>query len=166
PLPPVQPKPYRMLDWDWTRPRPGSSSLSLTRTGAGDSPRVGQMNLRVFIGAASLVATAGANGPPADSSGPVSTSPTQSTLAATSDAPLAAAPSVGFIFFPTGPNPGQQRWAVGGVWQVAPMFTANFRLGLGSGFAFDARATSIFVYNQLGAGATWAIPVGPFHLGL
>jgi len=46
------------------------------------------------------------------------------------------------------------------------MFTANFRRGLGSGFALDARGTSIFVYNSLGAGATWAVPVGPFHLGL
>jgi|GEM_PF-6568898 len=125
------------------------------------------MNLRALIGAASLVTTAAASASTQSSSGQASVPPDQSALAASAtDMPLATAPSVGFIFFPTAPDPGQQRWAVGGVWQIAPMFNANFRLGLGSGFAFDARLSSIFVYNQLGAGATWAVPVGPFHLGL
>ena len=125
------------------------------------------MNLRAFIGAASLVAAAMANASTEGSSDQASASQDQSSVAATAaDAHLATAPGGGFIFFPTGPDQGQQRWSVGGVWQVAPMFAANFRLGLGSGLGFDARATTILVYNSLGAGVTWAIPVGPFHLGL
>src|SRR6516165_7253738 len=125
------------------------------------------MNLRAFIGAASLVAAAMANASTEGSSDQASASQDQSSVAATAaDAHLATAPGGGFIFLPTGPDQGQQRWAVGGVWQVAPMFAANFRLGLGSGLGFDARATTILVYNSLGAGVTWAIPVGPFHLGL
>jgi hypothetical protein len=124
------------------------------------------MNGRVFIAAVSLTAAMG-SASAEESTQQTSTPGDETALSkAAPDAPVAAIPAQGFVFFPTGPKEGQQRWAVGGVWQVAPMFTANFRLGLGSGFAFDARATSILVYNQLGAGATWAIPVGPFHLGL
>ena len=125
------------------------------------------MNLGIFIGAASLVASAVATASTEGPSDQESASGDPSAIAAAApDAPLATAPGGGFIFFPTGPDQGHQRWSVGGVWQVAPMFAANFRLGLGSGLAFDARLTSILVYNSLGAGVTWAIPVGPFHLGL
>jgi len=125
------------------------------------------MNGRLFIGAASLTAATMAIASAEESSEQASTSRDETALAkAAPDAPLAAAPAEGFVFFPMGPDKGQHRWAVGGVWQISPMFTANFRHGLGSGFAFDARATTIFVYNSLGAGATWAVPVGPFQLGL
>jgi hypothetical protein len=125
------------------------------------------MNGRLFIGAASLITATIASASADESSEQASTSRDETALAsAAPDAPLAAVPAEGFVFFPMGPDKGQHRWAVGGVWQVSPMFTANFRNGLGSGFAFDARATTIFVYNSLGAGATWAVPVGPFQLGL
>jgi hypothetical protein len=69
-------------------------------------------------------------------------------------------------FFPIGPREGEDRWAIGGLWQIAPMFTANYRRGLGSGFTADARLQTIGVYNQLGIGASWAAPWGPFALGL
>ena len=125
------------------------------------------MNGRVFIGAVSLVTGALATAFAEQPSEQASTPGNEAAVArAAPEPPLASAPGEGFIFYPTGPREGQQRWAVGGVWQVAPMFTANFRRGLGSGFTLDARGTSIFVYNSLGAGATWAVPVGPFHLGL
>ena len=125
------------------------------------------MNGKVLTAGAWLIATAVANASAEESSEQASASQQETTLAtAAPDASVAAAHGGGFIFFPTGPDEGQQRWAIGGVWQVAPMFTANFRRGLGSGFTLDARATTIFVFNQLGAGATWAAPVGPFRLGL
>jgi len=125
------------------------------------------MNGKVLIGAAWLIAADVANASAEESSEQASASPNETTLAtAAPDAPVDAAHRGGFIFFPIGPDEGQQRWAIGGVWQVAPMFTANFRRGLGSGFSLDARGTTIFVFNQLGAGATWSAPVGPFVLGL
>jgi hypothetical protein len=121
----------------------------------------------VIIGVASLLAVAKTSASAEDLSEQTSTSPDETAVAsAAPDAPLAAAPGGGLIFFPSGPNEGQQRWAIGGVWQIAPMFAANYRRGLGSGFGIDARATVIFVYNQVGAGATWAVPIGPFSLGL
>jgi len=72
----------------------------------------------------------------------------------------------GLMVFPAGPGEGKERWAIGGVWQIAPMFTANYARGLGSGFTVDAALATIILYNQLGVGAQWGVPVGPFTLGL
>ena len=109
------------------------------------------MNGKVLIGAASLIA-AMANASAEESLEQASPSPNETTLATPApDASVAPAHGGGFIFYPIGPDEGQQRWAVGGVWQVAPMFTANFRRGLGSGFTLDARATSIFVGPKVSA---------------
>lgn len=77
-----------------------------------------------------------------------------------------AYPTRGLQYYPTGPGKGQDRWAIGGIWMVAPMFTADYRHGLGSGFSIDARLKTIILYNQLGAGAQWAFETGPFSLGL
>ena len=77
-----------------------------------------------------------------------------------------AYPDRGLTFFPDGPGKGNDRWAVGGLWQIAPMFTANYTRGLGLGFTVDARLQTIIVYNQLGVGAQWATHVGPFSLGV
>jgi len=77
-----------------------------------------------------------------------------------------AYPERGLTFFPEGPGKGQERWAIGGLWQIAPMFTASYTRGLGSGFSVDARLQTIIVYNQLGVGGQWATMVGPFSLGV
>lgn len=77
-----------------------------------------------------------------------------------------AYPERGLAFYPSGPGEGKDRWAIGGLWQISPMFTASYRRGLGSGFSVDARAQTIVLYNQLGAGAQWAASWGPFSLGL
>ncbi|HEU4382004.1 MAG TPA: hypothetical protein VFR85_00775 [Anaeromyxobacteraceae bacterium] len=77
-----------------------------------------------------------------------------------------AYPERGLLFHPSGPGEGRDRWAIGGLWQISPMFTASYRRGLGSGFSVDARLQTIVLYNQLGAGAQWAANVGPFSLGL
>jgi hypothetical protein len=77
-------------------------------------------------------------------------------------------PAVGHrvLFYPEGPRPGQNRWSIGGIWQISPMLTANFRRGLGYGFSLDASLQTIILYNQLGVGAQWATHAGPFMLGL
>jgi len=77
-----------------------------------------------------------------------------------------AYPERGLLFYPSGPGEGKHRSAIGGLWQISPMFTANYRRGLGSGFSFDARLQTIVLYNQLGVGAQWAANWGPFALGL
>jgi hypothetical protein len=75
-------------------------------------------------------------------------------------------PERGLLFHPAGPGQGKDRMALGGLWQIAPMFTANYRRGLGSGFSWDGRLQTIIVFNQLTVGAAWAAEVGPFHLGV
>ena len=75
-------------------------------------------------------------------------------------------PERGLLFHPSGPGEGKDRWAIGGLWQISPMFTANYGRGLGSGFSVDARLQTIVLYNQLGVGAQWAASWGPFSLGL
>jgi hypothetical protein len=82
------------------------------------------------------------------------------------ETPAWAYPERGLTFFPEGPGPGKDRWAVGGLWQIAPMFTASYMHGLGAGFSLDARLQTIVIYNQLGVGAQWATMVGPFSLGV
>jgi hypothetical protein len=82
------------------------------------------------------------------------------------ETPAWAYPERGLTFFPEGPGKGQERWAIGGLWQIAPMFTASYTRGLGSGFSVDARLQTIIVYNQLGVGGQWATMVGPFSLGV
>jgi len=82
------------------------------------------------------------------------------------ETPEWAYPERGLTFFPEGPGKGKDRWAVGGLWQIAPMFTANYTRGLGAGFSVDARLQTIILYNQLGVGAEWAAKVGPFSLGV
>ncbi len=75
-------------------------------------------------------------------------------------------PERGLLFHPAGPGEGKDRWAVGGLWQISPMFTASYRRGVGSGFSVDARLQTIVLFNQLGVGGQWAARVGPFSLGL
>ena len=75
-------------------------------------------------------------------------------------------PERGLLVYPEGPGDGKDRWAVGGIWQIAPMFTANYRRGLGAGFSVDARLQTIILFNQIGVGAQWAAKAGPFSLGL
>jgi len=82
------------------------------------------------------------------------------------ETPAWAYPERGLTFFPDGPGPGKDRWAIGGLWQLAPMFTASYTRGVGSGFTIDARLQTIIVYNQLGVGAEWAFQAGPFSIGL
>jgi hypothetical protein len=77
-----------------------------------------------------------------------------------------AYPERGLVYYPAGPGAGKGRWAIGGIWMIAPMFTADYRHGLGAGFSLDARLKTIILYNQLGAGAQWAFQAGPFSLGL
>jgi hypothetical protein len=72
----------------------------------------------------------------------------------------------GLQFFPEGPGKGKDRLSIGGLWQIAPMFTMNYERGLGSGFSWDAALETIIIYNQLGVGAQWSAPAGPFSLGL
>lgn len=72
----------------------------------------------------------------------------------------------GLLFYPEGPGPGKDRWAIGGLLQIAPMFTANYRRGLGAGFSVDAGLQTIILYNQLAVGAEWGTRAGPFSLGL
>ena len=79
---------------------------------------------------------------------------------------VGAYPERGLAFHPSGPGDGKDRWAIGGLWQISPMFTASYRRGLGSGFSADARLQTIVLYNQLGAGAQWGADWGPFSLGL
>jgi hypothetical protein len=75
-------------------------------------------------------------------------------------------PAAGLAFYPLGPGPAKDRWAFGGIWQIAPMFAGTYRRGLGSGFSVDARLQTIVLYNQLGVGGAWAAQWGPFALGL
>jgi hypothetical protein len=90
---------------------------------------------------------------------------------APAEAPAPAAdpwayPERGLVIHPAGPGAGKERWAVGGLWQIAPMFTASYSRGLGHGFTVDARLQTIVLYNQLGVGGQWAYQVGPFSLGV
>jgi hypothetical protein len=95
---------------------------------------------------------------------------------AESDAPTAVAvdvpsidtayPSRGLAIYPAGPGKDRHRWSIGGLWQIAPMFTASYERGLGLGFTVDAAAQTIVLYNQLGVGGQWAAQVGPFSLGV
>jgi hypothetical protein len=82
------------------------------------------------------------------------------------ETPAWAYPERGLTFFPEGPGKGKDRWALGGLWQIAPMFTASYTRGLGAGFSVDARLQTIILYNQLGVGGQWATMVGPFSLGV
>ncbi len=82
------------------------------------------------------------------------------------ETPAWAYPERGLTFFPDGPGEGKDRWAIGGIWQIAPMFTANYTRGLGSGFTLDARLKTIIMLNDLGIGAQWAFGWGPFSFGL
>jgi hypothetical protein len=82
------------------------------------------------------------------------------------ETPAWAYPERGLTFFPEGPGKGKDRWSVGGIWQIAPMFTANYTRGLGSGFTLDARLKTIIMLNDLGVGAQWAAMWGPFSFGL
>jgi hypothetical protein len=82
------------------------------------------------------------------------------------ETPAWAYPDRGLTFFPEGPGKGKDRWAVGGLWQIAPMFTASYMRGLGAGFSVDARLQTIILYNQFGVGGQWATMVGPFSLGV
>jgi hypothetical protein len=77
-----------------------------------------------------------------------------------------AYPKRGLEYYPAGPGPGEGRWAIGGMWMIAPMFTADYRHGLGAGFSVDARLRTIILYNQLGVGGQWAFQTGPFSLGV
>lgn len=77
-----------------------------------------------------------------------------------------AYPERGLAFHASGPGEGKDRWTVGGLWQISPMFTASYGRGLGAGFTVDARLQTIVLYNQLGVGAQWGARVGPFSLGL
>ncbi len=47
------------------------------------------------------------------------------------ETPAWAYPDRGLTFFPDGPGKGKDRWAIGGLWQLAPMFTANYTRGRG-----------------------------------
>ncbi len=82
------------------------------------------------------------------------------------ETPAWAYPERGLTFFPDGPGPGKDRWSVGGIWQIAPMFTASYMRGLGAGFSVDARLQTILVFNQLAVGGQWALQAGPFSLGV
>jgi hypothetical protein len=82
------------------------------------------------------------------------------------ETPQWAYPDRGLTFFPDGPGKGNDRWAVGAIWQIAPMFTANYTRGLGSGFSVDARLQTIILYNQLGVGGEWAFRAGIFSFGV
>jgi hypothetical protein len=77
---------------------------------------------------------------------------------AESDTPL--------IFNPASPGPGNTRFSVGGLWMVAPQFTANFRYGLPAGFSLDARILTVLVRNELDIGAAWSAQAGPLQLGV
>jgi hypothetical protein len=85
---------------------------------------------------------------------------------ASSEAGRAVYPEHGLLFYPSGPGPARDRWSVGGIWQIAPMFAGSYRRGLGAGFSVDARLQTIVLYNQLGVGGAWAAQWGPFALGL
>jgi hypothetical protein len=82
------------------------------------------------------------------------------------ETPEWAYPDRGLTFFPDGPGKGNDRWAVGAIWQIAPMFTANYTRVLGSGFSVDARLQTIILYNQLGVGGEWAFRAGIFSFGV
>lgn len=82
------------------------------------------------------------------------------------ETPAWAYPERGLTFFPDGPGPGKERWSVGALWQIAPMFTAQYMRGLGAGFSVDARLQTVLVFNQLSVGGQWAFQVGPFSLGV
>jgi hypothetical protein len=82
------------------------------------------------------------------------------------ETPAWAYPERGLTFFPDGPGPGKDRWSVGGIWQIAPMFTASYMRGIGAGFSLDARLQTILVFNQLAVGGQWAFQAGPISLGV
>ncbi len=82
------------------------------------------------------------------------------------ETPAWAYPERGLTFFPDGPGKGKDRWTVGALWQIAPMFTADYKRGLGSGFALDVSVQTIVLFNQLNVGAQWAFHGGPFSFGL
>jgi hypothetical protein len=72
----------------------------------------------------------------------------------------------GLQFFPEGPGKNKDRLSIGGIWQIAPMFTLQYTRGIGEGFSWDVALETIIIYNQLGVGAQWAAPAGPFSLGV
>ncbi len=82
------------------------------------------------------------------------------------ETPAWAYPERGLTFFPDGPGKGQDRWSVGGIWMIAPMFTANYLRGLGSGFSVGADLQTIILFNQLNLGGEWAFQAGPFSFGV
>jgi hypothetical protein len=112
----------------------------------------------------------------ADETAPLQAEPSQASLPKDAPAPVASAaahsegswqyPERGLDIFPAGPGKGQDRLSIGGIWMVAPMFTLDYKRGLGAGFNWDVGLESIIIYNQLGIGAEWAAPAGPFSLGL
>lgn len=82
------------------------------------------------------------------------------------ETPEWAYPERGLTFFPDGPGKGNDRWAVGGMWMIAPLFTASYARGLGSGFTVGAEVETIVLFNQLNVGAEWAFRAGPFSFGV
>ena len=82
------------------------------------------------------------------------------------ETPAWAYPERGLTFFPEGPGKDKDRWTIGALWQIAPMFTADYKRGLGSGFALDVNLQTIVLFNQLNVGAQWAFKSGPFSFGL
>lgn len=114
---------------------------------------------------AALAAVALAAGPAAGRADPAAAEEGAGALAAEVRRAGETYPERGLSFHPAGPGEGKDRWAIGGVWQIAPMFTASYSRGLGSGFALDARLQTIVMYSQLGVGAAWGARAGPFHLG-
>src|SRR5512136_2818213 len=100
--------------------------------------------------------------------------PAQSAPEATRAVPAAepaapddwAFPERGLLLYPAAPDAGKDRMAIGGLWQIAPMFTASYRRGVGAGFAIDGQFDTIILFNQFTVGASWAAKAGPFHLGL
>jgi hypothetical protein len=93
-------------------------------------------------------------------------SSTPTTFALDEPKPETGYPTRGLAIYPAGPGKDQHRWAIGGLWQIAPMFTASYERGLDLGFTVDATVQTIVLYNQLGVGGQWAAQVGPFSLGV
>jgi hypothetical protein len=92
----------------------------------------------------------------------VTAAPAAAPTAAASEA-WGGAPRA-LTFFPGGVPDGSSHWALGGIWQIAPMFTASYTKGLADGFSADARLQTVVLYNQLGVGGQWAAQVGPFSV--
>jgi hypothetical protein len=81
-------------------------------------------------------------------------------------APVQAESDPLLIFHPASPGAGNHRFSIGGVWMIAPQFTANFRYGLPAGFSLDARILTILLRNELDIGAAWSTQAGPLQLGV